>query len=98
MCRAAARERDASARREQPAIFQSQATMKTQLAILTLAAALQCFAADITGAWKAEFNTQRGLQKYTFTLKQDGAKVTGKASVEREGEKREAELKDGKVE
>src|SRR5206468_5050568 len=42
--------------------------------------------------------TQRGLQKYTFTLKQDSATVTGKASVERDGEKRDAEFKDGKVE
>jgi len=73
--------------------------MKTPLIALTLAvASLTALAADITGTWKAEFNTQRGLQKYTFTLKQDGTKVTGKASVEREGEKREAELKDGKVE
>src|SRR6185436_2398941 len=36
-------------------------------------------------------------QKYTFTLKQDGTSVTGKANVERDGEKREAELKEGKV-
>ena len=67
--------------------------------ILTLAiASLPAFAADITGTWKAEFETQRGLQKYTFTLKQDGTSVTGKANVERDGEKREAELKEGKVE
>jgi enterochelin esterase-like enzyme len=37
------------------------------------------------------------LQKYTFTLKQDGAKLTGKASVETADQKREAEFKDGKV-
>jgi enterochelin esterase-like enzyme len=73
--------------------------MKTHITLLTLAvASLSAFAADVTGTWKAEFDTQRGLQKYTFTLKQDGTKVTGKASVEREGEKREAELKEGKVE
>jgi enterochelin esterase-like enzyme len=59
---------------------------------------LSAIAADVTGTWKAEFDTQRGLQKYTFMLKQDGASVTGKASVERDGEKREAELKEGKVE
>jgi enterochelin esterase-like enzyme len=63
-----------------------------------VAATFSTFAADITGTWKAEFETQRGLQKYTFTLKQDGTNVTGKASVEREGDKREAELKEGKVE
>src|SRR6185369_1536645 len=61
-------------------------------------ASLSAFAADISGTWKAEFNTQRGLQKYTFTLKQDGTSVAGKANVERDGEKREAELKEGKVE
>src|SRR5216110_3421064 len=72
--------------------------MKTHITLLALSfAALSALAADVTGKWKAEFNTQRGLQKYTFTLKQDGANVTGKADVERDGEKREAELKEGKV-
>lgn len=55
-------------------------------------------AANLTGEWEAQFDTQRGLQKYTFTLKQDGSSLTGKASVDVEGEKRESELKDGKVE
>src|SRR4026207_2560801 len=73
--------------------------MKTQVTLLALAVtSLSAFAADITGTWKAEFETQRGLQKYTFALKQDGTSVTGKANVERDGEKREAELKEGKVE
>src|SRR3954469_21878380 len=73
--------------------------MKTCIALMTVALlSLPALAADITGTWKAEFNTQRGLQKYTFTLKQDGSSVTGKANVERDGEKREAELKEGKVE
>lgn len=54
-------------------------------------------AADVTGTWKAEFETQRGLQKYTFNLKQDGANVTGKANVEMTDQKREAEFKEGKV-
>jgi len=73
--------------------------MKTQITFLSLALlSLSALGADVTGTWKAEFETQRGLQKYTFTLKQDGTSVTGKANVEREGEKREAELKEGKVE
>jgi len=73
--------------------------MKTHLILMALAvASLSAVAADVTGRWKADFNTQRGLQKYTFTLKQDGTSVTGKANVERDGEKREAELKEGKVE
>ena len=73
--------------------------MKTHITLLAFAVfSIAAVAADITGTWKAEFNTQRGLQKYTFTLKQDGTSVTGKANVERDGEKREAELKEGKVE
>src|SRR6185503_18842629 len=60
--------------------------------------ALSALAAEVTGTWKAEFDTQRGLQKYTFTLRQDGTSISGKANVERDGEKREAELKEGKVE
>jgi enterochelin esterase-like enzyme len=73
--------------------------MKTHITLLTLAAlSLSALAADVTGTWKAEFETQRGLQKYTFTLKQDGATVTGKASVETADQKRDAEFKDGKVE
>jgi hypothetical protein len=51
----------------------------------------------VTGTWQAQFDTQRGLQKYTFTLKQDGTNVTGKASVDTDGEKREADLKEGKI-
>ncbi len=54
-------------------------------------------AADLSGTWKAEFDTQIGVQKYTFTLKQDGATVTGKATADIGGEKRESGLKDGKL-
>ena len=71
---------------------------RSPLAVLVLAAiSFPALAADVTGTWKAEFNTQRGLQKYTFTLKQDGASLTGKVSADTGGEKREADLKEGKV-
>jgi hypothetical protein len=45
--------------------------MKDPITFLALAA-LPClaFAADVTGTWKAEFDSQIGLQKYTCTLKQ----------------------------
>jgi enterochelin esterase-like enzyme len=54
-------------------------------------------AADLTGDWKSEFDTQIGPQKYTFTLKQDGDKVTGKAVAEVAGQKRDVELRDVKL-
>ena len=72
--------------------------MKIPIALLTLAV-LPCFglAVDITGTWKAEFDSQIGFQKYTFTLKQDGTNLTGKANSEVNDRKREAELKEAKV-
>ena len=62
-----------------------------------LASALVAHAADVTGKWTAEFDTQVGPQKYVFDLKAEAGKVTGKASFERMGQKGEAELKDGKL-
>ena len=64
---------------------------------VALASALVAHAADVTGKWTAEFDTQVGPQKYLFELKADAGKVTGKASFERMGQKGEAELKDDKL-
>jgi hypothetical protein len=76
--------------------------MKIQYKILLLACAaltlaLSALAADIAGKWKAEFETQVGVQKYTFELKVEGEKLTGKAFFERMNQKGEAELLEGKV-
>src|ERR1039457_4399357 len=72
--------------------------MRTPVALVTLVALpLSILAADVTGTWKADFDTQRGLQKYTFTLKQDGTIVTGRAKVELTDTNRESDLKEGKV-
>jgi hypothetical protein len=35
------------------------------------------FAADITGTWTASFDTQIGVQNYTYTFKVEGNKLTG---------------------
>lgn len=65
--------------------------------ILTLAAFILNFAAlgnaaDVTGKWRAEFESQIGPQKYTYDLKSTGDKVTGKAIHDQRGE---VEIKDG---
>jgi enterochelin esterase-like enzyme len=73
--------------------------MKLLLSLLATAiVAPPVIAADISGTWLAEFQTQRGSQKYIFTLKQNGESLTGNLAAEVNGQKREAELKDGKVE
>ena len=55
-------------------------------------------AENISGIWNAEFDTQIGRQRYTYTLKQEGDKVTGKAVAEARGQVREVELREIKVE
>ena len=72
--------------------------MKNPVLLLSLTALpLSLAAADLTGTWKSDFETQIGQQKYTYTLKQDGTNLTGKANAEVGDQKREAELKEGKV-
>jgi hypothetical protein len=55
-------------------------------------------AADVSGTWTAEFETQIGVQKYVYTFKVDGEKLTGTADAERMGEKQaQVGLTDGVV-
>ncbi len=61
--------------------------------ILTLAA----FGADVTGKWTAEFDTQIGMQKYTYEFKVDGSKLTGKVKGGPADRTFESDIKDGKV-
>jgi hypothetical protein len=78
----------------------------TLLSIKNRIITLACFAgaltssapaADLTSKWQAEFDTQIGRQKYLFDFKVEGDKVAGKAHSDISGEKREAELQEGKL-
>ena len=72
--------------------------MKIPTLLLALAALPWTgLAADVSGIWKTEFDSQIGRQKYTYTLKQDGTNLTGKANSEIGDQKREADLKEGRV-
>ena len=70
----------------------------TRHKVLSTIAALLLFssarAADVSGTWTAEFDTQVGKQHYTYVLKVSGSQLTGKAK----SANGETELKDGKVE
>ncbi len=48
----------------------------------------------LTGTWKADFDTQRGLQKYAFVFKQDGDRISATGTAELDGQKREIEFKE----
>ena len=60
---------------------------------LSLLAPTSLRAADITGTWKASFDTPLGTQNYTYEFKVSGTLLTGKAKVDNS----ESELKNGKV-
>src|SRR6185369_6891307 len=62
-----------------------------------LVAKLDAPVVDIAGAWKAEFDTQVGLQKYQFNFQVNDGKVTAKGTAETGDQKREIEFKDAKV-
>lgn len=52
---------------------------------------------SVAGTWRAEFDTQIGMQKYVYTFKQDGTALTGAANADIGGEKRDVVLKDVKL-
>src|SRR5882724_2731021 len=54
-------------------------------------------AADITGKWKTEFDTVIGHLKYTYELKADGEKLSGKAFRDLDGTKTTIDLFEGKI-
>ncbi|MBZ5576461.1 MAG: hypothetical protein LAP40_07890 [Acidobacteriia bacterium] len=56
-------------------------TGKNLWRILAFAAILiaPAAAADVTGTWTASFDTQVGVQNYTYTFKVEGSKLTGRA-------------------
>jgi hypothetical protein len=67
---------------------------KLALAALFLAfASVAALAADFNGKWTAEFNTQIGVQKYTYDFHVDGTTLTGKAT----NEQGSSDIQDGKI-
>jgi hypothetical protein len=53
--------------------------------------------ASLDGKWNTEFDSQIGQQKYTYELKADGQKLTGKAFGDTQFGKTETPITEGKV-
>jgi hypothetical protein len=49
------------------------------LAVLIVAGLVCVYAADISGKWTTQFDSQVGVQKYVFEFKVEGTKLTGTA-------------------
>src|SRR4051812_1475091 len=63
-------------------------------AIVFVACAATLSAADISGTWKASFDTQVGQQNYTYTFVVKEGALTGKIQSEMGGT---SDIRDGKV-
>jgi hypothetical protein len=62
--------------------------------IALLIGVLRASAADVSGTWKASFDTQIGQQNYTYVFAVKGAALTGTIESEMGGK---SEIVDGKI-
>ncbi len=69
----------------------------TYLSVLILAGLVCVYAADITGKWAAEFDSQVGNQKYIFDFKVEGSKLTGTAISNIEGSEATTPITEGSI-
>jgi opacity protein-like surface antigen len=67
------------------------------LAVLILAGLFCVYAADITGKWTAQFDSQVGVQKYVFDFKVDGTTLTGVANSDIGGAQAKTPITEGTV-
>lgn len=67
------------------------------LAVLILTGLVCLYAADITGKWTAEFDSEVGLQKYIFEFQADGATLTGTAISNIDGAEAKTPITEGKI-
>ena len=77
--------------------------MKTCIQTLTLAACALALTGTIradesaAGTWKTQFDSQIGVQKYTYVFKVDGTNVTGTATGERDMGTNTVAITEGKI-
>ena len=67
------------------------------LAVVILTGLVCVYAADITGKWTAEFDSEVGLQKYVFEFKADGSTLTGTAVSNIDGAEASTPITEGKI-
>ena len=74
-------------------------TKSIALASLTLALAGSAWSADTTvaGKWQGEFDSQIGVQKYTYEFKVDGTNLTGRAIGIRDEGTNSVAITEGKI-
>ena len=77
--------------------------MKTHIKTITLAAFTLAFVGTtraedtVAGKWKGEFDSQIGVQKYTYEFKVDGTNLTGRAIGIRDEGTSDVAITDGRI-
>ena len=77
--------------------------MKTYIKVVALAALALTLAGtirageSIAGKWTAQFDSQIGIQKYTYEFKVDGTNLTGRAIGIRDNGKNDVAITEGKI-
>lgn len=69
----------------------------TLAATLAVASVTVSSASELAGKWTSEFDSQIGPQKYVYNFKDEGGKITGKASYDHQMGKGDSELSQIKV-
>jgi hypothetical protein len=72
-------------------------TLSIVAAGLALAGSARAAEDSFVGKWKAQFDSQIGVQKYTFEFKIEDGKLTGKAVGERETGTNDVKIIEGKI-
>jgi hypothetical protein len=67
------------------------------LAVMILTGLVCVYAANITGKWTAEFDSEVGVQKYVFEFKVDGSTLTGTAISNIDGAEATTPITEGKI-
>jgi enterochelin esterase-like enzyme len=72
--------------------------MKNLIVFLSLTVLpFSILAAEVAGTWQAQFDSQTGPQKYTFTFQMEDGKLTARAIAETDGKKRDIVFEDAKL-
>src|SRR5665648_947639 len=67
------------------------------LLIISIIKSVSAQPVNVSGTWKADIETPVGLFKYTWIIQQDGENLSGKILREKDNEKAEVAITEGKI-
>lgn len=77
--------------------FRLLALSMISMLIISFSFQLSAQTSNASGTWKADIDTPVGLYKYTWVIQQEGENLSGKIMREKDGEKSEVAITEGKI-